>query len=159
MSEPAMEAIQPASERTKTVEVITRKVVTEKDVTQELERPDSVFVRPLPFRRWPQAIGHIARLLEFIPKDGVDFNDNTQLAVFVGTVSAYVSDDLFAVMELATDRKPEFFDTLDADDGLKVMIAVVEVNKDFFLQNVKPLIEQYLPAITENLTETPGLTQ
>jgi hypothetical protein len=81
------------------------------------------------------------------------------MVVFIGTLLAQVEEDLFSVIELATDKTPEFFDTVDPDDGIKVIAAVVEVNKDFFLQNVMPLINQHLPAITESLTEIPGPTQ
>jgi hypothetical protein len=122
-----MEAIQPASERTRTITVTTRKVVEEKKGEfSELSKPESVFIRPLPFRRWPKAIGHITRLLEYMPAEGLNLSDNTQMVVFIGTLLAQVEEDLFSVIELATDKTPEFFDTVDPDDGIKVIAAVVE---------------------------------
>lgn len=153
--EAALDAIQPGSERSRTIDVITRKVAEGK----ELERSDSVFIRPLPFRRWPQAIGHIAKLLEYLPEEGLNFSSNIDLAVWIATLAGQVSDDLFAVIELATDKKPEFFDTVDPDDGVKIIMAVIEVNKDFFTRNVMPLVNDYLPAITEQAKETLGQTQ
>jgi hypothetical protein len=91
--------------------------------------------------------------------EGLDVADSAQLAVFVGSIAPHVSEDLWAVVHLATDRDAEFYDSLDLDDGMKVIAAVVEVNRDFFHQNVMPLLDQYLPAVTESLKETPGQTQ
>ena len=161
MSEATQEAILPASERTQTVHVITREVAANKDGKsfKEVENEVAVFVRPLPFRRWPIALGHIANLFQFMPENGFDITNDAQLAVWVTNLLGNAGDDLFAIIELATGKEPAFFDMLDADDGLKIALAVIEVNKDFFVQKVMPLITEKLAVVKELLPETPGLTQ
>lgn len=160
MSEAAQqEAILPISERTRTIEVITRKVVTEKGVTKEIERPDHVFIRPLPFRRWTQAIGYITALLHHLPAQGINFNDNTELGIWIATLVGVADEPLFEVVKLATDKDPAFFDMIDADDGMKVIIAVVEVNKDFFTERVWPLIEPHLAGAKATAAEILGQTE
>lgn len=150
-SEAAIEAVLPASERSKTIQVITRVVANENGEMKEVEKIDSVLVRPLPFRRWPVAIGHITNLLQYLPQEGIDLDDDNQVMVWLGSVINVAFDDVFAVLELATDKQIDFFDKIDLDDGIKIAVAVVEVNKDFFEQNVTALISQYLPAVTETL--------
>lgn len=153
-AEATLEAVLPAAERAKIIEVTTRIVAGDKDGPKEVEKKEAVFIRPLPFRRWATAIGHITNLLQYMPEEGVDLNNTTQVMVWIGSVINVAADDVFAVLELATDKKPEFFDMIDLDDGIKIAAAVVEVNKDFFEQNVTALISQYLPAVTETLGQT-----
>lgn len=158
--EATQEAILPAAERTQTVPVISRLVKTDdKGVSKEFETTVQVFVRPLPFRRWPTVMGHVSNLFQYMPGDGLDLENTLQLAMFATQVLGVAADDVFAVLELATDRNPEFFDTLDPDDGLKVVLAVIEVNKGFFVQKVLPLISEHLPAAKESIAETLGRTE
>ena len=153
--EAAMEAVMPASERTQSISVITRIVAKDGDVFKEVEKPDIVFVRPLPFLRWPKAIEHITNMFRYLPEEGIDVNNSAQVLVWLGSAIGVASEDLFAVLEMATDRKPEFFDTIDADDGLKIAVAVVEINKSFFVESVWPIIKGQLPAIAEMFGQTP----
>lgn len=155
----AQEAILPASERTQTIHVVTREVVSNGTEHKEVENLASVFIRPLPFRRWPVALTHITNLFQYMPQNGIDLESEAALAVWVTSVLGSAGDDLFAIIELATDKPAAFFDLLDPDDGLKIAMAVVEVNKDFFVQKVLPLVQQYLPAAKEAIAETLTPTQ
>ena len=160
MSEAAtQEAILPASERTRTLVVTTREVTHNADKTEfkEVENQVTVFIRPLPFRKWPIAIQHIAQLFQYLPEGGLNVENEMELLVWVTHMLGNAGGDLMKLIELATGLEPEFFDKID-EDGPRIAQAVIEVNKDFFVQRVMPMLRPHLPAAME-AAETLGQTQ
>ncbi len=152
MSEPALAEILPASERTQTISVIER-IVAE---GREVEKETDVLVRPLTLLKWLTATKYVGNVLQYIPADGLDLDgDLTKSVVYLLQAAGAAQDDLIALVGLATGKDAEFFDRIDLDDGVKIIIAVVQVNKDFFVQKVLPLVSQHLP----NIQETFGQTQ
>ena len=150
----ALEDILPATERTQTITVIERFVGKVDGKYAEREEPVDVYVRPLPFRRWLTAMKHIGSILQYLPAEGLDLNDVMRSVVYLINVAGQAQDELIALACLATDKEASFFDRIDPDDGVRIIVAVVQVNKDFFVQKVLPLVQEQLPAMTETFGQT-----
>jgi hypothetical protein len=154
-----LEEIASSVERTRTIAVIERVVASDSGTPTEREKTTNVFVRPLPFRRWPKAISCITGMLRAFPDDGINFEDSTALGLLIAQLVGEADVELFTLLTLATDQDDSFFDRIDLDDGVKIALAVVEVNKDFFVQKVLPLATEAMPSIKEQITEMSGQTQ
>lgn len=147
--------IAPASERTQTISVISRKAAKDSNNEwQEVSNPVDVFVRPLSIRKTFHALTYFGAIIEKFPQGELDLNDGNQLAMWAVSLLGQVPDEMTGMMCLATDQTPEFFDTIDPDEGIKIIVAMVEVNKDFFVQKVLPMLSEIAP----NLQETFGRT-
>jgi hypothetical protein len=154
MPETALAEILPAAERTRTLDITERIVAQGENGPEESEKQSKVFVRPLPFRRWLSAMTYVGQILKHFPEDGIDFDDAAKLAVTVVYLLGESQIELVALACLATDKEPDFFDRIDPDDGVKIVMAVVEVNKDFFVTKVLPLLNEHLPTVKETLGQT-----
>jgi divalent metal cation (Fe/Co/Zn/Cd) transporter len=62
----------------------------------------------------------------------------------IADMLASVSDDVFTVAAELCSLSYEAFMDLAVDDALHVVIAIFELNKDFFLQRVLPLVQKEL---------------
>lgn len=151
-AEKAMEAVLPASERTRIIEVTERIVAIGQDGNpSEASATKKVFIRPMPFRRWLKALSLVTSLLQYLPEDGLNFADKDgnpdplAIGIVVTTMLGTAEADLIALACLATDLDEDVFDRIDLDDAVAIITAVVEVNKDFFVQKALPLIQQSLP--------------
>lgn len=152
--------MQGAVERTQTITVMERKVaVGENGKKTELGVPHDVFVRPMPMRRWLQAMTYLNAILKALPNTGIDLENPMQMALWVMTLFAEIPDQITGLLELATDEPADLFDRIDLDEGVNVVMAVVNVNKDFFVQKVLPLLSGIAPALKEKVESTFGQTQ
>lgn len=152
--------LQSGEQRTQTVPVISRQVALDADQNPvELEKTVKVFVRPLPFKRWFVATSYVSAILGNFPQMELDLNDMTSLGLFAAQLLGRSDAEVIALMTLATDRDEAFFDSIDLDEGLKIVLAVIEVNKDFFVQKVLPMVQAAVPTLTTQLEETFGQTQ
>jgi hypothetical protein len=155
-----LELMQGSIERTITVDVMTRKVATaENGAKTEVGVPKKVFVRPLPMRRWVQALSYMTAVLGNLPSTSLDLSDPMKMSIWIIHVLGKIPDEIFGLLELATDEPAEFFDTIDLDDGVNVVMAVVKVNKDFFVQKVLPMLSEVAPSLKETVESTLGQTQ
>lgn len=144
--------LRGASERSVIVEVVERKIAqNETGDPVELGVPRKIFVRPLPMRRWALAMGYATKILSYLPDSGLDPHDTLKMSMWMIHLIGQIPEELFAILELATDCPPAFFDSVDLDDGVRVALAVVEVNKDFFLQKVWPLLSEVAPTIRDKV--------
>jgi hypothetical protein len=150
--------IQTVADRTKSITVTKRIVAIDNGVSVERETQDTVFVRPLPFRRWLNALRHLSNIIAHIPQNNLDLSDEAQLAIWIVELLGQVPDDIIGIASLATDRPDEFFDQIDLDEGVKVILAVIEVNKDFFVQKVLPMLSEQAPNLKAAMAETFGPT-
>ena len=65
--------MQGRNERTITVDVMSRRVlVAENGEKKEVGVPKKVFVRPMPMRRWAQAMSLLTAILGNLPNTGID---------------------------------------------------------------------------------------
>lgn len=141
--------MQGSVERTQTVTVMERKVAETNGTKTEVGVPRQIFVRPMPMRRWVKALGFVGTVIQNLPNTGLDLDNPMQMALWITHVLGKVPDEIFSLMELATDEPADLFDRIDLDEGIKVMVAVVEVNKDFFVQRVLPFLAEIQPRLKE----------
>lgn len=152
--------LQSAVQRTQTIEVISRTALKSPDGEyKEVEIPTKVFVRPLQSRKWFKAFGHVNTLLENLPSEGVDFTDEYQLGIALLELAGSCPDAIFGIVGLAIDQPIEFFDAIDPDDLIRIVMAAVKVNKDFFVQKVLPLISEIAPEVKAAIAGTLGQTE
>lgn len=106
-----------------------------------------ITVAEMPFEIKPFSFGQLPKLMKLMEK----IAPTVQLAVREGKekeVSTYLSilstggEDLLQLMADSIKAPKEFVDNLDSDEGIKLLIEFVEVNKDFFIQRVLPLIQE-----------------
>lgn len=155
-----LEALQSAEQRTQTVPVTSRIVAFDDEKNpQEVSRIVKVFVRPLPMKRWFVAIKLVTGMLSAFPQVKIDLSDMSSLAMFAAQLLGTTHAEVVQLMSLATDQDEAFFDTIDLDEGLKIVLAVIEVNKDFFVQKVLPMIQAVAPELQAKVQETFGQTQ
>lgn len=57
-------------------------------------------------------------------------------------------EDLLKIVQIAVKKPVEWFDGLPADEGLALAVAVLTVNKDFFLQKLGPQLESLASILT-----------
>jgi hypothetical protein len=139
--------IQGIAERTRTVTVTERTVAkSDGETFQEVGKPTKVFVRPLPFRRWLTALSHVGNVLAHFPAGDFDLSNPQQLAVWIIQLLGACPDDVIGVACLA----------IDLDEGVKIILAVVEVNKDFFVQKVLPQLLEKAPEVSNVVAATFG---
>ncbi len=72
-----------------------------------------------------------------------------------GALGAY-GDDLVRAVSVATDQPEAWLGDLDADEFLRLVGEVVEVNADFFGRRVAPVLEATVSKLSRSLT--PGAT-
>lgn len=91
---------------------------------------ETLTIKAFPFGKFPTVLEKIADLLPFL-----ETGDMLGLVTQGG-------ENVIALMMLATGKSREWFDTLDPAEGVDLVTAVVEVNKRFFEQKVKPLLDR-----------------
>lgn len=154
-----LEDIQSSEQRTQTIPVTSRIIAIGEDgEPKEVDKTVKVFVRPMPFKRWFTAIQYIQSMLGAFPQVAIDFNNPASLGMFAMQLLGDANAEVIGLMSLATDRDEAFFDTIDLDEGLKIILAVIEVNKDFFVQKVLPMVKAAAPEIITSMQETFGQT-
>lgn len=153
--------IQSGEQRTQTITVTSRKVALDADKEPtEISREVKVFVRPLPFKRWLMATNFLTSILCSFPADTtIDINDTKKLGTLAALLVGNSQAEIIGLAMLATDQDEAFFDSIDLDDGVKIVLAVVEVNKDFFVQKVLPMFEAVAPQLKAKMQEIFGQTQ
>jgi hypothetical protein len=111
-------------------------------------------------RRWLTAIGYVSQVIGAMPQGDFDFSNEVHIAHFASTLlgDQATQDAVIGFAALATDQPVELFDRIDLDEGIKIVLAVIEVNKDFFVQRVLPMIYEVAPQVKGVITETFGQT-
>lgn len=64
-------------------------------------------------------------------------------------------EDLLQLLCLAVGKPRAWLDTLQSDEGLALMAAVIQVNRDFFVQRLAPVLQRLTQAM--NGTGAPSL--
>jgi hypothetical protein len=136
------------------------------DTTQELEVlfPDqelvisgeTVLVKPLKFGQLPKAIKLLKPVSDALQAAGIfalrGEAGNAQFALDpawplkIVDMLAVGGEDLLQFLAFAVGKPRAWLDTLDTDDGVKLVKAVFEINADFFVRRVFPM---FMPAQPE----------
>lgn len=110
-----LEALQP----------LTRKITIN---NEEIE------IKPYKFRQLFSALKHMSNMVA----DVNTFEDQTvQLFRLLGNHP----EDVLGLMSLSTGKPVSFFDDISSEEGIDVVVAVWEVNKDFFVQKIQPKLK------------------
>jgi hypothetical protein len=84
---------------------------------------------------------------------GISFENNV-LSIKEGTIEAVTvllnegGDSLMELVKLAVRKDQEWLESLDYAEGLEVVLAIIEVNLDFFKKRLTPLMTTRLAALT-----------
>lgn len=116
-------------------------------------REGTVEVKPIPVARIGRASKH---LRAFITAGGTVTPEGTGLDM---TKLLEDADNAVAFVAAAVDWPLEQVGALLPDDFMKVIQAVIEVNKDFFVKSVAPLVSEALATMNQATTVGAGPTQ
>jgi hypothetical protein len=111
-------------------------------------------IRPFQFPDWFKVAAHTERIIGNVDLS-YDLDDPIQLFRMLLAVAAHAGDDVMAILALALKRDIAYFNTLQADDGIKLMQTVFEVNKSFFSQKILPTIQGVKANVKAQLKSEP----
>ena len=109
-----------------------------KEIT--LKTNEVIKVEPFKFGQIPLALkltNKIGNLLAEMYKSGELTNKDKTVANIVYILSEG-GEELIHLVGLGIGKNRGWFDTLESDDGIKLVIAFLEVNVDFFTQRMMP---------------------
>jgi hypothetical protein len=156
-------------------------------------RGEDFTIRPFKFPQYAKAIKAVTRILSIL-KLQERFADVAKLATAeqgedaevglgdflaglldfetIAQVCDEAPEEIIALLMIATGKDRNWFDELDADEGLELTGAVLGVNMSFFMQKILPAISSAIsrvkmgvsqlsktsPTNAPNVTEFPGST-
>lgn len=105
-----------------------------------------ITVAEMPFEIKPFTFGQLPKVMKLMEKvagpvqtaykEGKSSDPATIMGIF-----ATGGEDLIELMADAIKAPKEFVSNLDSDEGIKLLVTFIEVNKDFFIQRILPLIK------------------
>ena len=63
-------------------------------------------------------------------------------------IAAEGGEDLIQLLCIAIKKPRAWFDTIASDEGLQLMATVIEVNRDFFVQRMSPVLAKFNQVVT-----------
>ena len=115
-----------------------------------------VEVKPYTFRHLLKAFGYLGKITEafaYIPLNN-EINLFTAIALGLGNND----DAVLSLVKLATDKDEAFLEGLSASNGLDLLTAVWQVNKDFFYQKLQPALKELSPNLPSQSENEPSST-
>jgi hypothetical protein len=97
---------------------------------------ETIKVSPFAFGQIPQVAKIFAKI-----KGVIEGGDLMEIASAGG-------EDLLQLLCLAANKPRTWFDTLPSDEGLNLMAAVIQVNRDFFVQRMSPVLQRLTQAVS-----------
>lgn len=152
-------ALQTAEALERTV-VVTRKITAKDETGAEIlvSKEDAVFIRPLVFTQWLKGLKSLQTVISALPEGEYNLSDPAHLALYIFHIVSEAETEVLALAAMATNRPQSFFDELELDEAIKILMVVVEVNKDFFTQKLMPLLKTLAPGIYEQIQEMMSAT-
>lgn len=120
------------------------KLFPDRDV--QLPGGEKITVRPLFFGQLPKAVKLLRPITEAIRSagiaafDGKDFSLASDWPLKLPQLMDEGGEGLIEFVAFATSKPRAWFDTIGADDGIALTKAVFEVNGDFFVARVAPML-------------------
>jgi hypothetical protein len=90
---------------------------------------EEITIKPYTFGQIPKVIGTVRKLSGALGENG-----DVLEAIEKG------GEDLIALVMFTTGKPRDWFDSLPTDEGVALVTAIYEVNKDFFDKRVKPTL-------------------
>ena len=88
-----------------------------------------VVVKPFKFTQFPRVIEILSGFSSAVNLDNLEAGD------IVNLLMRNQGEDLFELMCMASGQNKEWLDELAADEGIELLMKVVEQNMDFFNKN------------------------
>lgn len=111
-----------------------------------------IIIAEMPFTLKPLTFGQLPKVMKLMEKlagpvqkavrEGKQNDISTVIMLF-----AEGGDGLIEVMAESIKAPKEFVENLDSDEGIKFLNTFLEVNKDFFIQRVLPLIQEKMGSL------------
>lgn len=103
-------------------------------------------ISPFKFKVLLKVLNHVNNLFE----DAAFVDQYTILQTLLRGVSQH-PDDLIGILKLATGiTEDNFYDEITSADGVNLLLATWEVNKDFFSQKLGGTLKNLFPSQSEN---------
>lgn len=93
---------------------------------------ETIDIRPFTFGQLPRVLRHIGDVLGCLTGDTLDLS----------TLSEPAAESIIALAMIAANKPRDWFDQLPPDEGIALLRAVIEVNRDFFARRVGPEVER-----------------
>jgi hypothetical protein len=119
------------------------KLLPEREITIAGE---AITVRPFFFGQLPKAVKLLRPIAEALRETGIASLEGNGLALApdwalrLPQLFEEAGEPLVAFVAFAVGKPREWFDTLEADEGVKLTKAVFESNASFFASRVAPLV-------------------
>ena len=102
-------------------------------------------------------VAHLSHMIRFVNKVVTQLGVNSGGEVSVDltnpatllTMLSDLPDDVAHIASLLTDLPAGELEQLGVDDGLTVVTAIITVNHDFFMKNVRPKIDALMQALRD----------
>jgi hypothetical protein len=126
---------------TKTTDL--EKLLPEREITIAGE---AITVRPFFFGQLPKAVKLLRPIAEALRETGIASIEGNGLslapdwALRLPQLFEEAGEPLVAFVAFAVGKPREWFDTLAADEGVKMTRAVFEANASFFVERIAPLV-------------------
>lgn len=106
-----------------------------KTVTIRSNQPDAEVIKitPLKFRQFSEVAKHVVTFRSLTSENG-DLD--------IMSLVANHGSEVAQVISIALDKDPKWVDSLDLDDTLELVMTIVEVNRDFFSQQLAPKLRE-----------------
>lgn len=102
---------------------------------------EEITIKPLTFGQIPKASKMVAPIIKAMAKSELAGDSVMDMAGNWVDILAIGGDDLLNLIGWAIGKDRAWFDTLQMDEGIELVKAVIEVNSDFFTKKVMVLFD------------------
>lgn len=106
-----------------------------------------VVVKPFKFTQFPRVIEILSGFSSAVTLDNLEAGD------IVNLLMRNQGEDLFELMCMASGQNKEWLDQLEADEGIELLMKVVEQNMDFFNKKLIPTIARFSETVISVATD------
>ncbi|MGA1256115.1 MAG: DUF6631 family protein [Candidatus Nanopelagicaceae bacterium] len=106
-----------------------------------------VVVKPFKFTQFPRVIEILSGFSSTVNLDNLEAGD------IVNLLMKNQGQDLFELMCMASGQSQEWLDQLEADEGIELLMKVVEQNMDFFNKKLIPTIARFSERVASVATD------
>jgi len=106
-----------------------------------------VVVKPFKFTQFPRVIEILSGFSSAVNLDNLEAKD------IVNLLMRNQGEDLFELLCMASGKDKKWLDELEADEGIELLMKVVEQNMDFFNKKLIPSIKKFSQTVTDAGTD------
>jgi len=116
---------------------------------------EKINLRPFMFGKWPEVIaksvGLVKSFMQVLNENGEEVLDidisaeglsaKTKLFSLVTDLITQGGDDIYNILAISARKDRAWVDELEGEDGIKLLLGTIQVNKDFFIERVVPMLK------------------